>query len=736
MYGLATTNLYDSLLRRIQFSVLNSSSSATPSTFYTYDAASRLSTVSDGTNTATYSYVANSSLVDHIVFAHNGSAVMTAQNTYDKLNRLTGRSSVSSASSVVNFQYQYNLASQRTKVMLMDGSYWIYGYDALGQLTSAVKYFWDGTPYAGQQFGFTFDTIGNRLSSLAGGDKTGLTSAMRQTGYTNNALNQIVSQNVPGYVDVMGLTLSTNTVKVNGTNAYQKWEYFREQLGTNNGSAPQWVGVSVTAPGQTTISGGEYLQQNPETNIYDLDGNLTSDGRFNYTWDGENRLITMTSLTNAPTASMVSLAFTYDYMGRRIQKVVSTNSGSAWVVSYTNKFVYDGWNVAAILDGSNNVLYTCTWGTDLSGSMQGAGGVGGLISITYCAANAGTNAGTYFPCYDGNGDVVALVNAANGSFAGNWEYGPFGELIRATGPVAKVNPFMFSTKFYDWETGLYYYGYRFYNPSTGRWLSRDPIGECGGKNLYLLGFNHPTYGVDPLGLDWLQNLANFMGGVGDSLTFGLTYQARKGWNWMIFGENDSGVNPQSGEYIGGEVTETVVEIAVTAGGASLKTIAKTTTREALGAARAAEDFRALNKLEGGFVHHITPIKGRPPVPGEFGGQLARYPLPFEFAAQGSWNMKWVPTRAAHAAEHARDLRLEALDRFRESTLLVRQAANEVALYTEGQRPCYDWSVKVSASVNAAGWQDGPIPSDPSMTIGAHVGGMESGTGFILGTDAR
>ena len=41
--------------------------------------------------------------------------------------------------------------------------------------------------------------------------------------------------------------------------------------------------------------------------------------------------------------------------------------------------------------------------------------------------------------------------------------------------MAKVNPFMFSTKFYDWETGLYYYGYRYYNPSTGRWLSRDPL---------------------------------------------------------------------------------------------------------------------------------------------------------------------------------------------------------------------------------------------------------------------
>ena len=74
-------------------------------------------------------------------------------------------------------------------------------------------------------------------------------------------------------------------------------------------------------------------------------------------------------------------------MGRRIQKIVSTNSGSAWVVSYTNRFVYDGWNVVAILDGANNLLYTFTWGTDLSGTMQGAGGVGGLISMTVCSGD-------------------------------------------------------------------------------------------------------------------------------------------------------------------------------------------------------------------------------------------------------------------------------------------------------------------------------------------------------------
>lgn len=440
---------------------------------------------------------ANSTLVDHIVFAHTGTTSMTTTNRYDYLNRLTGPlSSVASGGggSVFNFRYAYNTASQRTKITLQDGSYWLYAYDSLGQLTNGVKYFRDGTPYAGQQFQYGFDTIGNRTSTEAGGDATG--ANLRLASYTNNALNQITSRSVPGYVDVMGLNLATNTVQVNGTNAYQKWEYYREQMATNNSSAAQWVGITVTAPGQTTMSGGAFVAQTPETFTYDYDGNETQDGRFTNIWDGENRLVNMTSLSGAPTASKYSLAMAYDYQSRRLQKIVSTNNGSAYGVLYTNRFLYDGWNVVGILDGGNNLLYSFTWGTDLNGSMQGAGGVGGLISMT---VYSGSNAGTYFYCYDGNGNVTALVNASNGAVAANYEYGPFGEVIRATGPMAKVNPFLFSTKYYDWETGLYYYGFRYYNPSTGRWLSRDPIQEKGGKNLFAFVRNCPIGAYDPDG---------------------------------------------------------------------------------------------------------------------------------------------------------------------------------------------------------------------------------------------
>jgi RHS repeat-associated protein len=64
--------------------------------------------------------------------------------------------------------------------------------------------------------------------------------------------------------------------------------------------------------------------------------------------------------------------------------------------------------------------------------------------------------------------------------------GPFGEVIRATGSMAKTNPFRFSTKYQDDETDLLYYGYRYYNASAGRWLSRDPLGEKGGGQFIRL----------------------------------------------------------------------------------------------------------------------------------------------------------------------------------------------------------------------------------------------------------
>ncbi|WP_425485728.1 RHS repeat-associated core domain-containing protein [Limisphaera ngatamarikiensis] len=88
------------------------------------------------------------------------------------------------------------------------------------------------------------------------------------------------------------------------------------------------------------------------------------------------------------------------------------------------------------------------------------------------------------------------MSASTGTETARYEYGPFGEPLRMTGPVAGSNPFRFSTKRTEDGTGLVLYEYRAYSPTSGRWLSRDVIGESGGVSLYGFVGNEPSQLVD------------------------------------------------------------------------------------------------------------------------------------------------------------------------------------------------------------------------------------------------
>jgi len=123
----------------------------------------------------------------------------------------------------------------------------------------------------------------------------------------------------------------------------------------------------------------------------------------------------------------------------------------------------------------NGIIRTYIWGVDMSGSLQGAGGVGGLLAIKPTGMN------TLFVASDGNGNVTGLIDATTGTTAGQFDYGPFGETIRLTPNSNNQTPFRFSTKYADDESDFLYFGFRYYNTSSGRWLSRDPVGEVGSE---------------------------------------------------------------------------------------------------------------------------------------------------------------------------------------------------------------------------------------------------------------
>jgi RHS repeat-associated protein len=222
---------------------------------------------------------------------------------------------------------------------------------------------------------------------------------------------------------------------------------------------------------------------------HDLDGNLTSDGRWTYTWDAENRLLRVQSRSDTPQTSWRRVEWQYDALGRRIRQTTWSwlAQSNLWVVTEELKFVSDpllfGRHVVD-LNASNNVaVRTYVWGLDLSETLEGAGGVSGLLCMTL-HTGSGPTAGTHFCAYDGNGEIVALAAASDGLESARYEYGPFAEPIRLTGPAAALNPFRFSTKRTDPTTDLVLYEYRAYSPVLGQWLSRDPIGEQGREALY------------------------------------------------------------------------------------------------------------------------------------------------------------------------------------------------------------------------------------------------------------
>ena len=676
---------YDRFGRRTNV-VLKADGAGVARNRYGYDEAGRIEQVSDGANTATYEYGPDRASVASRSVFHAGTLAMTVTNTYDGLGRLLEKLSSPSTAGIpacgsqpISYRYDYNDADQRTRCTLADGSYWRYDYDELGQVVAGRRFFSDGQPVPFAQFHYGFDTIGNRTHASA----TSPTNITHHT-YTANELNQYTQRSVPGTVLFDGEAAPAATVSVRRTNelarlANRRHQYWWQWLDVDNTGAPVYstnIVMATLAQGTNSLVAREtkkvFTPEEPEQFEHDADGNLTRDGRFDYEWNANNRLIAVESRPTVPEHARTRLEFDYDHQGRRTRKtVLSACIAGAYTATGTWTYVYDGWNVIAEIRNTDSEVTTNTylWGKDLSGSLQGAGGIGGLLSLSRSAqverrvsdglddaeqqtagsmyldstdlellydgateqtvgmrfrsiaiprgatitkayvqfqvdepdsgpttvtihgedaddadafssatsnitarplttasvswtvpawvtpGEAGSDQQTediseiiqqivdrddwrsgnamalifsgsgertaeayegnpsaaprlhieyvtdnYCYLYDGNGNIMALVNATDGSLAAEYEYGPFGEPLKATGPVAHDQPFRFSTKYTDPESGLVYYGFRYYDSRTGRWPNRDPVEEEGGLNLYLMVDNAVPNGFDLVGL--------------------------------------------------------------------------------------------------------------------------------------------------------------------------------------------------------------------------------------------
>jgi len=353
-----------------------------------------------------------------------------------------------------------------------------YGYDSLDRLTNAAV-------QLGQPVSYAYDAL-NRLTAvqtLLGNytyNYSGASPIVRKLSRPNG------SYTTNTYDSLNRLTLTSNR-KVAGAVVNEfAYHYTTDGLidieTISNGVAFTYPRNELAASIYNNLN--QLLSTQPINQIfaYDADGNLIrgytpSNYVFTAAYNAENHLLWLV-YTNG---SLVVCSNRYTYsIGGFLAQVREYRNG---VLSNDTRYVRSGYLLVQERGAANTLTREYVWG------QHRGGGIGGLLSLAQ-----GGQFYSYF--YDGKANVTALLDLGQ-SVAVAYRHDAFGIPLATSGSLNQ--PFRFSTKPYDPQTGLSDFGLRQYMPALGRWPNRDPIGELGGRNLYGFNYNNPIQFYDPDG---------------------------------------------------------------------------------------------------------------------------------------------------------------------------------------------------------------------------------------------